>query len=102
MLAAIPALWMAGISVFVLRARFALGRWPFPGQPDPKDLGWDLHYTALLLGMPLTMASVIALFAGSLFAKEWRYPAWAGGATLAVLIAAARIDPGYIFTWFGD
>jgi hypothetical protein len=29
---------------FVLRAYFALGRWPVYDQPDPKDLGFDLHH----------------------------------------------------------
>jgi hypothetical protein len=101
-LAALPALWIGGFGAFLLRARWELGRWPFPGQPDPRNLGWDFHYILLVLGIPLIMAAVATLLAGALAIREWRKPACTGAATLALLIAAARVDPGYVFTWLGD
>lgn len=101
-LAVLPALWAVGFGFFVLRARFALGEWPFPGHPDPKDLGWDIHYMTLLLGMPLMIAAATTLLAGSVFAREWRGPAGICVIALAALIAVARMDPGYVFTWLGD
>jgi membrane-associated phospholipid phosphatase len=48
------------------------------------------------------MAAVATLLAGALAIREWRKPACTGAATLALLIAAARVDPGYVFTWLGD
>lgn len=100
--ASLPALWAFGFAIFLLRARFALSEWPFPGQPDPKDLGWNIHYMALLLGMPFILAGVVALLAGSVQTREWRRPALLGAITLLTLIAVARADPGYVFTWLGD
>ena len=59
-LASVPAVWLIAFGLFVLRARLSLGRWPAPYQPDPKDLGFDFHYTAVVAGMPLMLAAVLA------------------------------------------
>ncbi len=40
---------------FVLRARFALGRWPEPYRPDPKQLGFSVHSVVVILGGFLTV-----------------------------------------------
>jgi Ca2+/Na+ antiporter len=101
-LAALPALWAVGFGAFLLRARWELGRWPLPAQPDPKDLGWDVHHLLLVLGIPLMMAGVVILLAGAIRIREWRLPATLGLSTLVLLIAVARVDPGYAFTWLAD
>ena len=56
-----PAGYLALFYSFVLRARLALGTWPLPYQPDPKALGFDIHYAAVLLALPLWMVSPLAV-----------------------------------------
>ena len=57
----LATLWFAAFWLFVLRARLALGRWPFPYDPDPKDLGFFIHYYFLVLGFAWVPASIITL-----------------------------------------
>ena len=61
-----PLLWLNAFALFVIRARLILGRWPSPYNPDPKDLGMDLHYHGLLLGGVL----LVTCGAGTLLAAD--------------------------------
>ncbi len=109
-LALSPTLWFAAFWLFVLRARLALGRWPFPYDPDPKDLGFSIHYYFLVLGFASVPASIITLLVVA--GLSWRAMRAAGArplfmasvavATYAAIIAFARYDPGWFFAWFGD
>lgn len=109
-LALTPALWFATFWLFVLRARLALGRWPAPYNPDPKDLGFDLHYYALLLGIAGIFSATFTLLIVT--ALCWREMKTAGArpllaasvacVTLTATIVVARSDPGWFFAWFGD
>ena len=109
-LALAPIVWLVSFWHFALRARWALGRWPTPYNPDPKDLGFDLHYTALLIGIPGIWAATIALLL--VVALNYRSIRAAGARPLlavatalgscALLIGLARLDPGQFFYWFGD
>jgi hypothetical protein len=107
-LAAIPFLWMAAFWTFVLRARVALGEWPAPYRPDPKDLGFDIHYVLLVAGMPLALAAAIVAPALLLRPRaEGRSRRQIAAALLAlaggaILIAWGQIDPGSFLYWFGD
>ena len=69
-LAATPFLWALLFWSFVLRARFRLGHWPAPYQPDPKDLGFVVHYYLLLAGMPLALAAAVVVPAVVLFSSR--------------------------------
>lgn len=49
--AASPMLWLVLFYSFVCRARLQLGVWPRPYQPDPKNIGFELHHLAVYLGV---------------------------------------------------
>ncbi len=105
-LASVPAVWLIAFGLFILRARLSLGQWPAPYQPDPKDLGFDFHYAAVVAGMPLMLAAVlvVTVLAPMLHrqsARRWWIPAVAVG-SMAGVILLARADPGGVFTWLGD
>lgn len=57
-LAAAPAAWLVLFGLFILRARLTIGRWPTPSVPDPKDLGFDLHHAAIVVGVPFIFVAV--------------------------------------------
>lgn len=104
--AATPIVWLLLFGLFILRTRVALGRWPAPYQPDPKDLGFVFHYAALMAGMPLMFAAMLTVTAATLFARDrtrrnWLIPIVALTG-LTITIALAQIDPGLLFTWLGD
>jgi hypothetical protein len=54
---------------FVLRARVSLGFWPQYNTPDPKELGYTLHLTAIVAAFILVCTSNIYL----IFASALRY-----------------------------
>ncbi len=109
-LAAAPILWALAFWSFVLRARLALGYWPYPYNPDPKDLGFPLHYMLVLAGMPLTFTAVaMALILTMVFYRRLRLdharPALAaivGVLGIACLLIWGRADPGRFLAWLGD
>ena len=95
---------------FVGRARLALGYWPSPYHPDPKDLGFAIHHHAiLLLGLPSAVVSPAVLCIG-LYAAA-KLGASARSRTLAVATYAVAFvvgagllyaDPGQFGEWFAD
>jgi hypothetical protein len=109
-LALVPAAWVVLFATLVLRARLALGYWPGPYRPDPKDLDFGVHYLATLAGIPLMFAavfSVLVLAAISFRRAKVRpgrliIPVFVGLASLASVVALAQIDPLRLFTWLGD
>ena len=105
-LASAPVGWLLLFGLFILRARVALGRWPSPYQPDPKDLGFDLHYTAIVAGFPLVFMAVLSVTAMTFLVhprsrRPWLIPLGAVTGLVAAILLA-RSDPGYVFTWLGD
>jgi hypothetical protein len=105
-LASAPLVWLCLFGLFILRARVALGRWPAPYQPDPKDLGFDLHHAAIVAGIPLMFTAVLCATALTFLARDRPGRPWllriTAVAGLVAVIALARADPGYVFTWLGD
>ena len=105
-MASVPSIWLILFGLFLARAHAALGRWPRPYDPDPRDLGFDVHLMALTAGMPVVFASVISVFllTAVLFrpAARWHPIQIAALASLAATIAIAQADPGRLFTWLGD
>lgn len=102
-----PLLWLNAFALFVIRARLILGRWPSPYNPDPKDLGMDLHYHGLLLGGVLLVTCGIGTFLAALVAR-WRSKRvpWLlivlAAATPVLTILLTRWDPGRFMEWFMD
>jgi hypothetical protein len=94
---------------FVLRARLALGRWPVYSHPDPKDLGFPIFYTIVMLGGFVTFLT--PLFAALLLAVA----KWLGvprhhlvvsavifGACYLSGVVLCAVDPGKFGDWFLD
>lgn len=95
---------------FVLRARLALGEWPRPNFPDPKALGFDLHYVAILLGqlaffaIPLGLLVLLLSVRGHeelLPRRPWWWLAFYVVSFFAVWWLL-RADLGSFTTWFAD
>ena len=105
-LASAPMAWLLLFGLFIGRARVALGRWPAPYQPDPKDLGFDLHHAAITAGIPLMFAAVVSTTALTLLVhKQLNRPRLIAVVALAGLVAnimLARANPWDLFTWLGD
>ena len=102
-----PAGYLALFYSFVLRARLALGTWPQPYQPDPKELGFGVHHAAVLLGLPLWMVSPMAVLL--LVALQPRFgrrkivlPVLVFGLLYLVAWLVLRMDPGSFGYWFAD
>jgi hypothetical protein len=102
-----PASYLILFYSFVLRAQLALGYWPQPYQPDPKDLDFGLHYAAVLLGRPLWMVSPAAVLL--VVALQPRFgrrklvlPALVFGLLYLAAWLVLRMDPGAFGHWFAD
>ena len=105
-LASAPVAWLLLFGLFVLRARVTLGRWPAPYRPDPRDLGFDFHYAAIVAGVPLMLTAVLCAIASTFLVEDRPKRPWLLRLTavmgLVVAIMLAHADPGYVFTWLGD
>jgi hypothetical protein len=110
LLCLLPLAWAGQFAAFVVRARVALGRWPYAYHPDPKELGFGLHDAAVLWGMQLLFAAPFGLLALLLAARKRpdllpRRPllwlAWYA-ASFAALLVVARFDPGGFLNWYAD
>lgn len=110
LLCLLPLAWAVLFAAFVVRARSALGRWPYAYHPDPKDLGFGLHDAAVLWGMQLLFTVPFGLIAlllavrrrpGLLPRRPWSWLALYV-ASFVALLAAARLDPGGFFNWYAD
>ncbi len=108
LLAVCPALWYSLFWVFVLRARLALGRWPVPYDPDPKDLSFTVHHLAVALGLHVAVAGTLTLLLMTVLSP--RDTKAAGGrhalalaiALQVVIFTITRYDPGHFLYWFAD
>lgn len=105
--ALLPAASIATFYLYVLRARVALGAWPQLYRPDPKDLGFDLHYALVLASLALAATSPVGV---AVSAQAWRrsrsglaWPALSVSvAGWAALLWIVRADPGRFVDWFLD
>ena len=55
----LPLTWFLLFALYVLRAYIALGRLPSYSNPDPDDLGFDLHYNLVFFNFFITLCSPI-------------------------------------------
>ena len=102
-----PAGYLMLFYSFVLRARLALGIWPKPYQPDPKDLGFGVHYAAVLLGLPLWMVSPMAVLLlvalqPRLGRRKIVLPVLVFGLLYMVVWLVLRMDPRSFGYWLAD
>lgn len=104
---AVPLGSLALFYSYVLRARLALHTWPQPYQPDPKDLGFDLHHLAATFALPLWLISPALLPAVWLLWPRRQRTALLAPFVAFLLIYLAgwllvRLDPGHFLAWFMD
>ena len=103
-----PLLWMATFELFVLRAYLAIGRWPYYGHPDPKDLGFDIHHTLIWLGMlstyfsPALLPPALVLHWSLARPKERAAGCLLFAATYAAFWTGAFDPSGRFGEWFAD
>ena len=106
--AAFPLTWLGAFYLFVMRARWTLGRWPTPNHPDPKDLGFYWHHLAINLGLVVIPVAALATIGWAIF--RWRSSTPRTGwsqlslviSSAALVLFLARLDPGSFFQWFAD
>ena len=59
----LPLVWLFGVLWLYARAEMRLGYWPRPHIPDPKSLPFEIHYTALTVGVyAVPAAALLMLF----------------------------------------
>lgn len=102
-----PAGYLILFYSFLLRARLALGTWPLPYQPDPKALGFDIHHAAVLLALPLWMASPMAVLLlvalqPTFGRRKIALPVMVFGLLYLLVWLVLRMDPGWFMVWFMD
>ena len=96
-----PLLWLVLFAAFVLRAQLTLGYWPLPHQPDPKALGFTLHYWALMITLPMNFAVGFSSPVFLLHRQGWRWTLLAF-ASFAIFLMLMWLNPGSTSTWFAD
>ena len=104
---AYPFFWLAGFYCLVLRTRLAVGHWPYYAHPDPKDTGFDTHYS--IVGFGLLAVPILGLAASSLgWISRLRLrdvPWWLVVAPFLVAVATIvylNLEPGDFIGWFID
>lgn len=105
LLGAIPIAVWAGMFAHAIRTWRFLGRWPVPGNPDPRALPAALQaerIEAFVIGA--IIALVIVAGVGFTRRSSWRVrflAALAGAIVLWTLwFAVSRIDPGRVVEWY--
>lgn len=105
----LPSVALASFYGFVVRARFALDRWPEPYRPDPKALGFDEHHHLTWFLLEAAMASPLALlvcltlrFTGVTRGRRLFGPLLVYLLGYVAFVALLRADPGGFFDWFAD
>jgi hypothetical protein len=106
--AAMPLCCYVFLYTFFIRARLALGYWPSPYKPDPKDLAFDVHHAIiwqLFTYVPLTAVAWLLLL------PLWRQLTIPSRFTPRLLLfllswtiwwTLLLRDPGEIMEWFCD
>jgi hypothetical protein len=106
----VPFCLLVALYSFVVRARFELGRWPSPMQPDPKNLTFptaDTHMdTIVFLGVASLCCFLPWLL--TICIRKQLIPTtrrfWIGLLTLPWLLFLIVwfLDPGKYVEWFLD
>lgn len=108
-LALVPPASLVLIASLVLRTRLALGRWPHPYQPDPKDVGY-VHYLVVFFSEVGAVYSPFLLALCALVAGV-RQPASIRRSLAAFMLCVGLLagfiwlhylDPWELSTWLAD
>jgi hypothetical protein len=103
-----PAVALTCFYSFVIRSRLELGHWPTYDHPDPKLLGFELHYSLVWLLLMLTpvLGLMAVIFSVRALVVPLRLPWWKALLPVVVPFGAAFIiiltDPGGFFGWLAD
>ncbi len=91
-----PTAWLAFFFLFVARATFETGHLPSDANPDPKNLGMDLHLGLLWLFLYL-MPWLICGY--GLVSLRMKFPTWkiAGSLALLSLTLLIAFGPQFLF-----
>lgn len=95
---------------FVMRAYFALGRFPSPYKPDPKDFDFYFHMWFILLSTLLVFSALVPwVYATSVIRREQVVSKKFVIAniiiyvtTLLLFFSVLVFDPGRYIEWFLD
>ena len=94
---------------YVVRARLAIGEWPAPYRPDPKDLGFELHHLLWILAInaallsPIWTLGVLILRRVQHGSRYRHLASVALGATVwALALGLLLTDPGSFVEWTFD
>ena len=92
-----------------MRGRLALGRWPSPYNPDPKDLGFPVHHGIVWLGAFLSLVfplfAIFALYVAKEYGtlrKDLRIAIAIFRAVTGLAVTIVVLDPGQFGQWFAD
>ena len=105
LIGAIPMAVWAAMFVHAVRAWRFLGRWPAPGNPDPKALPIALQ-SERPEGFVIGVVVGLAILAGVSFTRRSRWKIRFTAALVGVIVLWAswfvisRIDPGHIVEWY--
>ena len=117
---ALPSAWLLLFGAIVVRARLALGYWPYPPRGDstvwphgPLEYSMDpkvmpVHYELICRGLPIVMLAMlvapllvlIGVWLGSIRREPLWSMLWLVQATAVVILPLA--DPGQFWGWFCD
>ena len=107
---AFPLVLLAGVFTHAYRASLYLGRWPYYGHPDPKDLLAGFHPPSQLLAYLIPVAALVlsAIVPGLVIFRRVRRRWWlyvAVGVVMLIWIASfviAFLNPGGVIEWILD
>ena len=109
-IAALPSILLSSIYTFAFRTAMFLGRWPYYGHPDPKDLPERFHpqseWLEIIIPTVTYAVSVLSLtFLVLRFARPDRRILAAIGAALAAWLLSYSVmllDPFGVLDWWAD
>ena len=95
------------LAAYVVTAYTALGYWPRPNLPDPKELGFGVFHAITILAFFWAglSATVVSIFAVVRYRQLWKehksgFVIWAIGILLLVLLAIPQ--NGRFVSWLLD
>ena len=108
LVAAFPLMLVCALFGFVFKAAGHVGHFPSYGNPDPKQLPWDVELAALRagwMGVPLvSLAAICLAIQGRLHSREFPLRPVIVIAVLSFVAFAlySRLDPGGMVAWLWD
>ena len=107
-IAALPALLICDLWGFAVKAAVHCGHWPSYGNPDPKQLPWEIQLATLRLEWIcapwFTLIAIGAAIQGRLFSRQ--FPLWPAVLvtvlTGVVFVVYCRLDPVGMVAWLWD